>query len=107
MTLAQMTSEMQKFRIFQLTLMLGYAIITSGRASISVIGLKLSGDNERVSGGQFITRGTTGMKESCYKCNHIWEYVAQDNIFKVYFPTLDIFTFEEGGPPSAHTNRLW
>jgi hypothetical protein len=39
--------------------------------AIGVIGLTLSGDNERVSGGQFITRGTTGMKESPYKCNHI------------------------------------
>jgi hypothetical protein len=53
--------------------------------AISVIGLTLSGDNERVSGGQFITRGTTRMKESSYKCNHIWENAAPDNILIVNF----------------------
>jgi len=37
------------------------------------------------------------------KCNHIWENAAPDNILIVNFPTLDIFTFEEGGPPSSHT----
>jgi hypothetical protein len=65
--------------------------------AIGVVGLTLSSDNERVSGGQFITRGTTGMKESRYKCSHIWENATPDNILIVNFPTLDIFTFEEGG----------
>jgi hypothetical protein len=65
--------------------------------AIGVIGLTLSGDNKCVTGGQFITRGTTGMKESHYKCNHIWENYAPDNILVVNFPTLDILTFKEAG----------
>jgi hypothetical protein len=37
------------------------------------------------------------MKESRYKCNHIWENATPDIILVFNFPMLDIFTFKEAG----------
>jgi hypothetical protein len=57
----------------------------------------LSGDNEKVIGGQFVTRGTTGFKELKFPCNFIWEDSSADIYLALNLPTLDIFSFDNSG----------
>jgi len=59
--------------------------------ALGAIGLVLSGDNEKVIGGQFVTRGTTGFKELKFPCNFIWEESSADIYLALNLPTLDIF----------------
>jgi hypothetical protein len=66
--------------------------------ALGAIGLNLSGDNEKVIGGQFVTRGTTGFKELKFPCNFVWEDSSADIYLALNIPTLDIFSFDNGGP---------
>ena len=66
-------------------------------AGTGAIGLNLSGDNEKVIGGQFVTRGTTGFKELKFPCNFVWEDSSADIYLALNIPTLDIFSFYNGG----------
>jgi hypothetical protein len=65
--------------------------------AIGVIGLTLSPDNTKVISGNFVTRGTTSLKEQRFPCNQIWENSSADVTLVVNFLTLDIFKFSEGG----------
>ena len=48
-------------------------------------------------GGQFVTRGTTGFKELKFPCNFIWEDSTPEIYLALNIPTLDIFSFDNGG----------
>jgi len=65
--------------------------------ALGAVGLNLSGDNEKVIGGQFVTRGTTGFKELKFPCNFIWEDSTPEIYLALNIPTLDIFSFDNGG----------
>jgi len=64
---------------------------------LSTIVLALSSDNEKIRGGQFITRGVTKFKELKFSANFIWENSPPNVILSVNIPTLNVFSFEEGG----------
>jgi len=62
----------------------------------AAIGLSLSPDNSKVTNGQFITRGNTGLKEQRISCDRIWHGCTGDLSLVIKFPTVDIFTFSTG-----------
>jgi len=67
-----------------------------GRA-IGAVGLTLSADNTKVSGGIFITRGTTGLSEYSASCDDIWMAAPKNIAIAIKVPSLDPFTFSHGG----------
>jgi hypothetical protein len=44
-----------------------------------------------------VTRGTTGFKELKFPCNFIWEDSTPEIYLALNIPTLDIFSFDNGG----------
>jgi hypothetical protein len=65
--------------------------------ALGMIGLTLSSDNERIVHGQLITRGVKKFKELLLVFNLLWADSTSEVELALNFPTLDVFTFPQGG----------